>query len=341
MIGLETPFECKGLKLRNRIVMPPMCQYSAHHEDGMPTEWHYIHYVSRAIGGTGLIIIEMTNVEPAGRISNRCLGLWSDDHIPAFRRIIRECQQHGAKVAIQIAHAGRKAEDEAVPVGPMAEPFNERYNTPRALTTEEVDGLVTKFADAARRAVEAGVDAVELHGAHGYLIHQFLSPYSNRRDDEYGRDRGLFAERIVRAVKAVLPPEMPLMIRLSAVEYADGGYDIDYAIEIGRRLKAAGVDMFDISSGGEGTPGKRKPGNSPGYQVPFARAFKDALGLPVIAAGRLEDPQVALKALRDGDADLVGVARGMLRNPYWSLQAIRETAGLYREVAPEPYWRAY
>jgi len=341
MIGLETPFELKGLKLRNRIVMPPMCQYSAYGEDGMPTDWHYVHYVSRAIGGTGLIIIEMTNVEPAGRITNRCLGLWSDDHVSAFRRIIRACQEHGAKVAIQIAHAGRKAEDEPVPVGPMAEAYSERYRTPRALTTEEVRGLVVKFAEAARRAVEAGVDAVELHGAHGYLIHQFLSPYSNRRDDEYGRDRGLFAEEVVRAVKAVLPPDMPLIFRLSAVEYVDGGYDLDYSLEFGERLKAAGVDIFDVSSGGEGKPGKRKPSDTPGFQVPYARAFKEKLGVPVIAVGRLDNPQVAQMVLRNGDADLVGVARGMLYDPYWALHAIRATAGLSREIAPKQYERAF
>lgn len=341
MIGLDTPFTCKGLELKNRIVMPPMCQYMAHEKDGMPQEWHYVHYVSRAVGGTGLIVIEMTNVEPVGRISNHCLGLWSDEHVPAFRRIIKECQKYGAKVSIQIAHAGRKAEDEATPVGPMAEAFDGNYNTPHALTTDEVKGVVQKFADAARRAVEAGVDTIEIHGAHGYLLHQFHSPYSNQRDDIYGQDKALFGVEVIKAVKSVMPDNMPLMFRISAVEYADGGYDLDYALELGRRYKEAGVDMMDISTGGEGAPGKRKPGNFPGFQVPYARAFKEALGLPTAAVGKLEDPQVALNVVASGDADLVGVARGMLRNPYWSIQAIKETTGRYREVAPKAYERAY
>lgn len=341
-IGLDSPFAYKGLQLKNRVVMPPMCQYSAEGKDGMPTEWHYVHYVSRAVGGTGLIIMEMTNVEPAGRISDRCLGLWSDDHVPAFRRIVRECQRYGAKMAVQIAHAGRKAEDDPQPVGPMAEAFDANYKTPRALTTEEVKGLVRKFADSARRAVAAGFDTIELHGAHGYLIHQFHSPYSNQRDDEYGRDRALFGEEVIKAVKAEMPADMPLIMRISGVEYADGGYDIDYAIELGKRYRAAGVDIFHISSGGEGTPGKRKPEYRPGYQVPFARAFKEAFpDVPVIAVGILEAPADALKTLREGDADLVAVGRGMLRDPYWTVHAIRDTGGRYRDAAAEPYARAY
>ena len=341
MSTMDKPFSYKGLQLKNRIVMAPMCQYSAVGEDGMPTEWHYVHYVSRAVGGTGLIVVEMTDVEPVGRITNRCLGLWSDAHVPIYRRIIKEAQKYGAKVAIQIAHAGRKAEDEAVPVGPMAVAFDENYNTPHALTTEEVKGIVRKFADAARRAVEAGVDTIEIHGAHGYLIHQFHSPYSNQRDDEYGRDKALFGVEVIRAVKAQLPENMPLLMRMSAVEYADGGYDLDYALEIAKRYKEAGVDIFHVSSGGDGAPGRRKPGNYPGFQVPFARAFKEALGVPVIAVGMLEDPQVAAKVLENGDADLVAVARGMLRDPYWATRAIKETGGSPREIAPAAYHRAY
>ncbi len=337
-IALDTPLACKGLTLKNRIVMPPMCQYAVEAEDGTPTEWHYVHYVSRAVGGTGLIIIEMTNIEPRGRITNRCLGLWSADQVPAYRRIIRECQRYGAKVAIQIAHAGRKAENAPDLVGPMAEAFDASYKTPHELTTSEVRELVARYAESAKLAVEAGVDSIELHGAHGYLIHQFHSPYSNRRSDAYGQDLALFGTEIIRAVKAVIPADMPLMMRLSAIEYADGGYDLEHALELGRRYKEAGVDIFHISTGGEGMPGQRKPGNYPGFQVPYARAFKERFpDCPVIAVGMLEDPKVALGALEDGSADLVAVARGMLRNPYWALTAIQATSGRHRDAAPGPY----
>jgi NADPH2 dehydrogenase len=339
-VTLETPFSLKSLQLKNRVVMPPMCQYSAEDKDGMPTEWHYVHYVSRAVGGTGLIIMEMTNVEPDGRITDRCLGLWSDEHVPAFARIIAEAKKYGAKMSIQIAHAGRKAEDTDRPVAPSAIPVDAGWKTPRALTTEEVKGMVRKFADAARRAVEAGVDTIELHGAHGYLIHQFHSPSINKRDDEYGSDLALFGVEVVKAVKAVMPADMPLIMRISAIEYSDGGYDLDHAIRMASRYKEAGVDIFDISTGGEGTPGQRKPANTPGFQVPYAKAIKEALHVPVIAVGILENPELAAQTLKDGAADLIGVARGMLRDPYWAITAIKETSGNAKEAAPKQYERA-
>jgi len=324
MSHLGTPFSIRGLQLRNRIVMSPMCQYSVDAEDGAPNDWHYVHYVSRAVGGTGLIIIEMTDVEPVGRITNRDLGLWSDDHIPAFRRIVDGVHRHGAKVAVQIAHAGRKAEDAAVPVAPSPIAFSESFKTPRELTVEDIRALVDKFARAARRAVEAGVDAVELHGAHGYLIHQFQSPVVNRREDEYGRDRTKFGREVIRAVRSALPDGMPLIMRISAREYADGGYDLDYAIELCRVYRDEGVDMFDVSSGGE-TP--KRPNPYPGYQVPLAAAIRREVGVPVIAVGLLDDPHLAEHVLASGSADLVAVGRGMLRNPYWAIDALRALDG--------------
>ncbi len=252
-----------------------MCQYSVTAKDGIPNEWHYIHYVSRAVGGTGLIIIEMTNVEPDGRITDQCLGLWSDEHVPPFARIIRECQKHGAKVAIQIAHAGRKAQDANPPVAPSALAFDSSYKLPRALDTEEVRTMVHQFREAVRRAVAAGVDTVELHGAHGYLIHEFHSPSLNKREDEYGDDPALFGVEVIRAVKEVMPPGMPLIMRISAVEYMDGGYGLEYMIRIAARYKEAGVDIFHVSTGGEGPVGKeRQPSYSPGYQVGMARGIK-------------------------------------------------------------------
>lgn len=341
MNRLHTPFSMKSLQLRNRIVMPPMCQYSVTAKDGKPNDWHFIHYASRAIGGAGLIIIEMTDVEPDGRITDYDLGLWSDEHIPAFARIVSAAQEHGAKVAIQIAHAGRKAEDAEVPVAPSAIAVSPRYKTPRALTTEETKAMVGKFGDAARRAFAAGVDTIELHGAHGYLIHQFHSPSINKREDEYGRDLSLFGVEVIREVKRVMPPDMPLIMRMSAIEYIDGGYDLDHALRIARKYREAGVDIFHVSSGGEGPAGTRKPGNYPGYQVPFARAYKEALDVPVIAVGLLDNPVLADTTIANGDADLIGVARGMLRDPYWAIHAVRDVAGSEATAVPKPYARAF
>ncbi|MGG4440623.1 NADH:flavin oxidoreductase/NADH oxidase [Brevibacillus fortis] len=342
MALLSTPFQFKGLTLKNRIVMPPMCQYSVDAHDGTPTDWHFVHYVSRAVGGTGLIIVEMTDVEPDGRISNGDLGLWSDEQIPAYARIVSEVHKYGAKIGIQIAHAGRKAEDAEVPVSASAIAFpGARYKTPRALTTEEVKQMVVKFQDAARRAVEAGVDTIEIHGAHGYLIHQFHSPLTNQRDDEYGRDKALFGVEIIQAIKQVIPADMPLIMRVSAVEYVDGGYGLDYSTELCRRYKEAGVDIFHLSSGGEGPIGSGgRPGIHPGYQVPLARAIKQALEVPVIAVGNLDDPKVAEAAIGNGDTDLVAVGRGMLRDPYWALHAIHELSADELQP-PKQYSRAF
>ena len=326
MALLASAFSYKGLTLKNRVVMPPMCQYSVDAQDGTPNDWHFVHYVSRAVGGAGLIIMEMTDVEPDGRISNRDLGLWSDEQIPAYARIVNEVHKYGAKIGIQIAHAGRKAEDAEVPVSSSPIRFQgDVYKTPRALTTEEVQQMVVKFAESARRAVEAGVDTIEIHGAHGYLIHQFQSPLTNKRDDQYGQDLALFGVEVVSAIKKVIPADMPLIMRISAVEYVDGGYGLEHSIELCRRYKEAGVDIFHVSSGGEGPIGSRgRPGIHPGYQVPFARAIRQALEVPVIAVGKLDDAHVAEAALGNGDADLIAVGRGMLHDPYWAIHAIRE-----------------
>jgi NADPH2 dehydrogenase len=339
MAVLSTPFTIGNLQLKNRIVMPPMCQYSVQEKDGRPNEWHYVHYVSRAVGGAGLIVMEMTDVEPDGRITDYDLGLWSDEQIPAFRRIVSEVHRHGAKIGIQIAHAGRKAQDAEVPVAPSAIPAAPNAKTPRALTTSEVRGIVGKFRDAARRAVEAGFDTIELHGAHGYLIHQFQSPAMNRRDDEYGQDYARFGVEVVQAVKSVMPEGMPLLMRISAIEYMDGGYDLDHSLRLAARYRDAGVDVFHVSSGGEGPAGARKPGNYPGYQVPLARAFKETLKVPVIAVGLLDEPALAEATVANGDADLVAVGRGMLRDPYWALNALRQLTGVARP--PKQYERAY
>ncbi|MBP3963317.1 NADH:flavin oxidoreductase/NADH oxidase [Paenibacillus lignilyticus] len=322
MYNLFNDFTIKGLELKNRVVMPPMCQYAVKNNDGIPTDWHYVHYVSRAIGGAGLVIIEMSDIEPDGRITDFDLGLWSDDHIAPLKRIVDACHEYGAKVGIQIAHAGRKAEHAEVPVAPSAIPYDEKSKTPRALTTEETKAMVGKFREAAERAIKAGVDTIEIHGAHGYLIHQFQSTYTNKRTDEYGKDLTLFGREVIHAVKSVMPENMPLIMRISAREYVDGGYGLDESIAFSRTYRDAGVDMFHVSSGGEGPIlAHGRPGTHVAYQVPMARAIKNALDVPVIAVGRLDEPSLANAVVGNEDADLVAVGRGMLRNPYWTLEA--------------------
>ncbi|UOO81512.1 NADH:flavin oxidoreductase/NADH oxidase [Uruburuella testudinis] len=319
------PYTLKTLPLRNRIVMSPMCQYSA--DNGLPNDWHFVHYTSRAVGGVGLIIVEMTNVAPNGRITPRCLGLWNDAQRDAFRRIVDSVHAQGAKIAIQIGHAGRKARECDDVVAPSAISFGESdvagavYATPRELSKADIEALVGQFQTAAERAVAAGFDAIELHAAHGYLIHQFFSPKSNRRSDEYGQDRMLFGEQVIRAVKAVMPSEMPLIVRISAQEYGAGGFDSDYGVAVAERFAAAGADVFDVSGGGDGV---LHPDHTPlfqaGYQVFLAEKVKQATGLPVIAVGMLENPAVADYVLGNG-VDLVAVGRGLLRDPHWLLNA--------------------
>ncbi len=347
---LTTPFALKSLELKNRLVMPPMCQYQA--IDGMPNDWHHVHYVSRAVGGVGLIIVEMTNVAPNGRITSRCLGLWNDAQRDAFKRIVDAVHAQGGKIAIQIAHAGRKAQDCADAVAPSAIHYGspdfpgQNLTTPHALSHAQVGEMVQAFQDSVRRAVEAGFDAIELHGAHGYLIHQFHAPKSNTRDDEYGQNRFLFGQQVIAAAHAVMPADMPLLMRISAQEYGENGYDLAYGCEIARHYAAAGVDVFHVSGGGDGV---LHPAHTPamvaGYQVPLACAIKHATGLPVIAVGLLDDAALAEHVLASGDADLIAIGRGLLRDPYWLLnaqyrqKATADTAPV--QFVPDPYRRGF
>ncbi len=340
MNHLFTGYRIKAVELRNRIVMPPMCQYSVEGRDGIAADWHYVHYISRAVGGAGLIIIEMTDVEPDGRISDFDLGLWADEQIPPLARIVEACHKHGAKVGIQIAHAGRKAQDAPIPVAPSEVPFNDRSKTPRALSTDEVKQMVEKFRLAVRRAIRAKVDVIELHGAHGYLIHQFHSPLTNLRTDEYGKDLTQFGREVIQAAKSEIPADMPLIMRISGQEYVDGGYGIKESIAFSKEYHKAGVDMFHVSAGGEGPiAADGRPGTHAGYQVPLAREVKETLKVPVIAVGRLDDSILANSVVGNGDADLIAVGRGMLRNPYWALEA---AAVLNKETAvPKQYERGF
>lgn len=346
---LQTPFGIKNMQLKNRLVMPPMCQYSA--ADGVPNDWHFVHYTSRAVGGVGLIIVEMTNIAPNGRITPNCLGLWNDEQRDAFKRIVDSVHAQGGKIGIQIGHAGRKAQDCDDVVAPSAIHYGtadfagQNLKTPRELSTEDVRELVRLFQNSVKRAVEAGFDMIELHGAHGYLIHQFYSPKSNQRTDEYGQDRMLFGEQVIKAARAVMPAHMPLAIRISAQEYSENGFDSDYGVEVAKRFAAAGVDLFDVSGGGNGVlyEGKHPEFNA-GYQVYLARKVKQATGLPVIAVGMLDDAALADHVLAIGDADLIAVGRGLLRDPYWLLnvqyeQNASDSNGV--EFVPAQYQRGF
>jgi 2,4-dienoyl-CoA reductase-like NADH-dependent reductase (Old Yellow Enzyme family) len=331
MAQLFSPFTLRGLTLRNRIAMSPMCMYSAG-EDGRATDFHLEHLAARATGGVGLIITEATAVEARGRISANDLGLWSDAQIEPVARIVRLCKAHGAAVCVQLAHAGRKAwtpQKGAGPlpaVAPSAIPFDADWVTPQALSRQEIDRIVSAFRVAAERGVAAGFDAAELHGAHGYLLNQFLSPIPNQRSDEYGgsfENRARLLLRVVDAVREVLPESMPLLVRLSCTEYVQGGLTLDDQVQVARWLKAHGVDIVDCSSGGI-TPAL--PAVGPGYQIPFAERLRRDAGIPTMAVGLITTPEMAEEIVRNGRADLVVLGRELLRSPYWPLHAARVLA---------------
>ncbi|MFV0527543.1 MAG: NADPH dehydrogenase [Lachnospiraceae bacterium] len=334
MVGLNTGFAIKSLKLKNRIVMAPMCQYAVTAQDGRPNDWHFVHYVSRAVGGTGLLLVEATAVDPQGRISDKDLGIWDDSFISDYKKIVDAVHAQGAKIGIQISHAGRKAEDAPQPVGPSNLSVQDSEGTasqsdpkPQALTEAEIQIVVEQFGAAARRAVAAGFDTIELHAAHGYLLHQFHSPGINTRTDAYGRDLTLFGTQVIRAMVHEMPEDMPLLLRISAIEYMDGGYDLAHSLAVAKRYIEAGIDCIHVSSGGEAAPGVKKPGNYLGYQLPFARAYAQAFDVPVIAVGILEDFRLAQQVVANEDADLIAIGRGMLNDPYWAMHAINTTTG--------------
>lgn len=336
MASLFDSFQLKGLTSKNRIMMSPMCQYSVWDKDGAPNEWHYVHYISRAVGGVGLVMMEMTDVVPDGRITVYDLGIWEDAQIPAFRRIIDQVHSYGASAGIQLAHAGRKAESpELRPEAPSAIAFSDAYRVPHELTYDEIQRLVQAFAQGARRAIEAGVDTIELHGAHGYLIHQFMSPLSNRRNDGYGEPTR-FGVEVIEAVKAVMPSHMPLLMRLSATEYTPEGYSFDDLLKMAQIYRDHGVDMFDVSTGGNAVV---RIHEYPGYQEPYAAQIKADLSVPVISVGRLESYDLAQSVVERGEVDLVAIARGLLRDPYWANSAafhFEEHVGV-----PKEYYRAF
>lgn len=353
MTHLFEPLRLRGVELPHRILVSPMCQYSC--IDGLANDWHLVHLGSRAVGRAAAVFVEATAVTADGRISPRDMGIWSDNHIEPLRRIFSFIGEQGSIPGIQLAHAGRKAST-AEPwkggkplssneggwspiVGPSALPFNEGYQMPHELTRTEIAEIIRAFAAAAGRAEAAGAKIIELHGAHGYLLHSFLSPLSNRRMDEYG---GTFENRIrmvcetVAAVRKVWPDQYPLFIRISASDWVEGGWTVEDSVSLARRLKPMGVDLFDCSSGGS-VPHARIP-LGPGYQAPFAEQLRREAGVPTGAVGMITQSFQADQIIRTGQADVVFLARQFLREPYWPLIAARE---LGQEIQwPAQYERA-
>jgi 2,4-dienoyl-CoA reductase-like NADH-dependent reductase (Old Yellow Enzyme family) len=344
MAHLFSDLTLRGLTLRNRIVMSPMCIYSAG-GDGQLTDWHVAHYLARAVGGAGLLLTEATAVEPRGRISQRDLGLWEESQIEPLGWLVKLVQAEGAAIGVQLAHAGRKAytadkgHGPEQAVAPSALPFDDGWCMPHELTADEIEGIIAAWRAAASRAEAVGFDLVEIHAAHGYLNHQFLSPLSNQRNDGYGgslTNRMRFLLRITEAVRHVWPQDKPLFVRVSATDWAPGGLTPDDLVAVARELKARGVDLIDCSSGGA-VP-TSPPGIGPGYQVPFAEKIRHEAELATAAVGLITAPELADEIVRNGRADLVAMGRELLRHPYWPLDAGR---ALGQEIAwPRQYRRA-
>jgi 2,4-dienoyl-CoA reductase-like NADH-dependent reductase (Old Yellow Enzyme family) len=336
MPGLFDPLPLRSLTLSNRIIVSPMCEYSS--DDGFANDWHVVHLGSRAVGGAALVMTEATAVTPEGRISPQDLGIWRDAHIETLERVTRFIRSQKRASGIQLAHAGRKGSTQRPweghgalaaggwqPVGPTAEAFADGYPTPQALDGDGLARVVQAFAAAAHRALAAGFEIVEIHAAHGYLLHEFMSPASNTRDDAYG---GSFDNRIrlcldvVDAVRAVWPERLPMFVRISATDWLEGGWDIDQSIELARRLKSRGVDLIDCSSGGNVANARIPIG--PGYQVPFAERVRREAQIPTGAVGLITEAAQANAIVSGGRADCVLLARELLRDPYWPLRAARE-----------------
>jgi 2,4-dienoyl-CoA reductase-like NADH-dependent reductase (Old Yellow Enzyme family) len=350
---LLEPVTLGALKLRNRIVVSPMCQYSS--PGGVSTDWHLVHLGSRAVGGAGLVFTEATAVSPEGRISPDDTCIWNDVQAEAWSRIARFIRGQDAAAGIQLAHAGRKASTDApwrgggpldaehggwAPVAPSAIPFDEGYPVPIALDANGIKKVVNDFRAAAQRAREAGFEVIEIHGAHGYLIHQFLSPLSNTRTDQYGgslENRARLLREVIAAVRGNWPAPMPLWVRLSATDWAEGGWDIDECVQLARLLRADGVDVIDCSSGGT-VPHPEIP-VGPGFQVPFAARIRREAGIPVSTVGLITEPRQAEEILQRGDADVIEMAREFLRDPYFPRRAAKELGETLR--APEQYERAW
>jgi len=348
---LFTPIELSGLALANRVVVAPMCQYSAN--EGTMNDWHLANLGQFAMSGPGLIIIEATGVEAEGRITHGCSGLYSDENEAAMKRVVDFCKSVGqSKIGIQLGHAGRKASSQRPWEGgnalsqdvwqtyaPSAIPFADGWHTPEALDDAGLARIKQAFVDSAKRAVRLGIDAIELHAAHGYLLHQFLSPISNQRDDAYGgslENRLRYPLEIFDAVKAVVPADMPVLVRVSASDWVDGGWDVEQTIEFAKALDAVGCAALHVSSGGNSLAQKINIGY--GYQTDLAKQIRDEVEMPIIAVGMITDPIQAETIVRTGQADMVALAREFLRDPHWTwraAKALRSTSSV-----PDQYARA-
>ena len=335
MKKLFSPFKLRGVEFKNRIFVSPMCEYSS--VDGLANDWHFVHLGSRAVGGAALVMTEAASVSPEGRITPDDLGIWSDAHADALRPIVEFIKSQNAVPGMQLAHAGRKASTAVPwrggkplalnaggwqPLAPSPLPFAPGYPTPKEMTVADLDKVETGFADAARRALAAGFAVIEIHMAHGYLLHNFLSPLSNQRRDDFGgslENRVRFPLRVARVVREVWPQHLPLFVRISATDWAEGGWDLAQSIEFCRRLKEIGVDIIDCSSGGTVIDAKIPAG--PGFQTPFAAAIRQQVGIATGAVGFITDPVQAEQIVATGLADVVFLARQLLRDPYWPLHA--------------------
>jgi 2,4-dienoyl-CoA reductase-like NADH-dependent reductase (Old Yellow Enzyme family) len=339
MAHLFDPLAIRDITFANRVFVSPMCQYSS--TDGYASDWHFVHLGSRATGGAGLVLTEATAVLPEGRISPQDLGIWTDDHVEPLARIVGFIHEQGSVAGMQLAHAGRKASTYApwaghgrIPqsdggwnnvVAPSALPFTDGYPMPRALTIDGIENVVSAFTAAARRACAAGFRVIEIHAAHGYLIHEFLSPLSNQRTDAYGgsfENRTRILREIVAAVRGSWPEGAPLFVRISATDWIDGGWDIQQSVELARRLKELGADLIDCSSSGNVAHAKIPVG--PGYQTQLAEQIRREADILTGAVGMITSPVQAEHALLTGQADAVVIARELLRDPYWPLRAARE-----------------
>ncbi len=334
---LFSPLKIRDVVFRNRVFVSPMCQYSA--KDGLPNAWHLVHLGSRAVGGAGLVMVEASAVCPDGRISDGDTGIWNDDQKEAFKPIVQFLKSHGSVPGIQLAHAGRKAATEGQAIAPSAVAFSAKYSVPKAMTESDMDQLVAQFARAVERSRDAGFELIEIHMAHGYLLHEFLSPLSNQRTDHYGgslENRMRLPLRVAQSVRELWPKTLPVFVRISASDWVANAWDLEQSLIFARELKMKDIDLIDCSSGGS-SPDAQIP-EGPAYQVPFAAAIRKETGVRTGAVGKITDAVQAEEILRSGKADVIFIGRESLRHPYWPLHAAR-TLGA-DSVWPRQYLRA-
>jgi 2,4-dienoyl-CoA reductase-like NADH-dependent reductase (Old Yellow Enzyme family) len=353
MSKLFSSLKIRGVELKNRIAVSPMCQYSSN--DGMPTDWHFVHLGSRAVGGAGLVFTEATSVSPEGRISPDDAGIWNDEQANAYKRITSFIKTQNSIPGIQLAHAGRKAStfspwkgtgEVTVEYGgwqtfaPSAVPFSDKYPSPKEMSMEDIKLVIEQFCQAAIRAINASFEIIELHMAHGYLGHEFLSPISNQRTDNYGgslENRSRFVIEVAKSVRNIIPDTIPMFVRISASDWTEGGWDIDQSVQLAKWLKDVGVDLIDCSSGGN-VSNARIP-VEPGYQIPFAQKIRSGAKILTGGVGLITTPEQAEQIINNGQADIVLLARELLRDPYWSLHAAKKLNVELKDF-PNQYLRA-